>query len=210
MNNTQEQGKFIFARKNFQALYLAASASEIEYGLNWYKNANTIVRRIAKSLKLSVSIVSGVMSALSPNNKWERNILDCEALCKAFVLGLDIEAVKVCTFNVNKIKAWGILNGDNVESVIVTNKTLNFHLNIMYPTKNFVCIDTHMLNVAIHGFKRVALQAKTKAPTANDEAYYGLADAIVELAFEYGIVPCQMQAIIWAVYRNLTISEKDV
>jgi hypothetical protein len=46
----------------------------------------------------------GVIAALSPNNKWERNCIDAEAMIKTWSIGGDYNMIKVCTFNPNKRK----------------------------------------------------------------------------------------------------------
>ena len=58
--------------KNIIAIYKLANANEIKHGLTWYVNANADCKRIATQLELPIHIVIGVVSALSPNNKWER------------------------------------------------------------------------------------------------------------------------------------------
>jgi hypothetical protein len=58
----------------------------------------------------------GVIASLSPNNKWERNCIDAEAMIKTWSIGGDYNMIKVCTFNPNKAKAIAILELD-MESV---------------------------------------------------------------------------------------------
>ena len=56
------------------------------------------------------AIVVGVLSALSPNNKWERNVIDdTENMCVAYKSDIPLDDVKVCTYNANKQKAIKIL-----------------------------------------------------------------------------------------------------
>jgi hypothetical protein len=99
--------------KNIIAIYKLANPSEIKHGLTWYVNANTDCMRIANTLELPLHIVIGVVSALSPNNKWERNIVNAEDLCNAFINGQDMDSIKVSTYHKMKQKAWHI--GDNAK-----------------------------------------------------------------------------------------------
>lgn len=93
-----------------------AQATETECidGAAWYTVAKHEAQKIADRYELPLHIVVGVVAALSPTNKWERNVIDADALCAAYVGGDYMESVKVCTYKTMKEKAWGILssNGD--------------------------------------------------------------------------------------------------
>ena len=91
--------------------------------------------------------VSGVISAISPRNEWNKNKLDAENLCKEFVsnkyyqlplFDADYHTLlktKVSTFNTNKSKAVKILLNDDskIESILKGNKIVNF-LNVSMET----------------------------------------------------------------------------
>jgi hypothetical protein len=51
------------------------------------------------------------VSALSPNNRWERNKVDAKAVLRAVRDGVDCADVKVCTYDANKRKAFEIAKG---------------------------------------------------------------------------------------------------
>ena len=199
--------------KNFEALYLSANASQLEQGMSWYFTAHAIAKRLYEAYSaqgVTLRQVCGVISALSPNNAWTRNIIDAEILLNAFTSGLTMNDVKVCTFNTNKAKAWSILEGQDAETVITANKTLNFFLNIFVPSERYVCVDGHMLNAGVYGFTRKPLSAVKSTPNTKltDKTYYGWADVIATLAHKYDILPQQMQAVIWTVYRDLVVQPK--
>lgn len=129
----------------------------------------------------------------------------------AFVSGLTIDDVKVCTFNPNKQKAWKVLQGIDFEELVTANKTLNFFLNILDPSEEYVTIDSHQINAGIYGFQRMptGIDSKNhKVIKLNDTAYYMWADVIAELADKYSITPCQFQAVVWTVYRDLVLERK--
>ena len=126
--------------KNIIAIYKLANANEIKHGLTWYVNANADCKRIASKLELPIHIVIGVVSALSPNNKWERNIVNAEELCVAFINGQDMDSIKVSTYHKMKQKAWhimetmpnheetiSILNGQKIVSVSNGNIDIEPH-----------------------------------------------------------------------------------
>ena len=60
--------------ENIINIYNLSTPAERRRGLAWYATAFTDCERIANQFGLPVNIVAGVVSALSPNNKWERNI----------------------------------------------------------------------------------------------------------------------------------------
>ena len=60
--------------KNIIAVYKMATPDEIKQGIEWYLNATSDCKNIADRLSLPLHIVIGVLSALSPNNKWSRNL----------------------------------------------------------------------------------------------------------------------------------------
>jgi hypothetical protein len=60
--------------------YQKASKNQKQAGLDWYVAAHEEGWRLAVKYRLPVKKVAGIMAALSPNNKWERNILDTEIL----------------------------------------------------------------------------------------------------------------------------------
>ena len=73
---------------------------------------------IANQYGLNVETVAGVVSALSPNNKWDINIIDAENLIRAYLF--EIEYPKVCTFGTQRDKAIMMLenNYDNPKTCI--------------------------------------------------------------------------------------------
>ena len=60
---------------NLDHFFNLATNKQIRDGQSWYKNANLEANKIAKKHNLDVLKVSGVISALSPRNKWKRNLL---------------------------------------------------------------------------------------------------------------------------------------
>ena len=95
--------------KHIIAVYNLATPSEVEHGMTWYSNALAILKEMSQDFEMPTHIVVGVMSALSPNNKYERNLENTYALIRAFLMGQDMDSVKVSTYHTMKRKAWHIL-----------------------------------------------------------------------------------------------------
>jgi hypothetical protein len=136
--------------KNIIAIYKLANASEIKHGLTWYVNANADCKRIATQLELPIHIVIGVVSALSPNNKWERNIINAKELCEAFINGQDMDSIKVSTYHKMKQKAWHILETmptyDETITILNGKKIVSFFRNISGDEQD-ITIDGHARNI---------------------------------------------------------------
>ena len=92
--------------------YNESTLEERESGKAWYNEAKEYVRILSLKFNASPLICAGVVSALSPNNKWERNKIDAYAVLEAVSKGIPSNEVKVCTYNNNKRKAFSIARGD--------------------------------------------------------------------------------------------------
>ena len=94
------------------AKFTLATSQEVQLGVDWYPSALDIANRIAVKYGVSAETAAGVIAALSPNNRWERNIVDAENIIKCWAAGgtrSDLLAVKVCTYGKMKEKAIDIL-----------------------------------------------------------------------------------------------------
>jgi len=143
--------------ENILAIYKLATPEEKRDGIVWYADALRDCTRIAIDLDLPIHIVTGVVSALSPNNKWDRNVINARDLCQAFIDGDGIDSVKVSTYGANKRKAWSILEDmldhEGVIDRLKGQKTTSFYRNIM--GDDTCTIDGHARNIAYN--ERVGL-----------------------------------------------------
>ena len=69
------------------AKFTLATSQEVQLGCDWYRSAFQIADRISDKYGLPTETVAGVIAALSPNNRWERNIIDAEAIIKCWAAG---------------------------------------------------------------------------------------------------------------------------
>lgn len=107
--------------RNIKAIYELASAAEIADGKAWYPVAGDIASVIADQYGLTKSTVIACCAALSPRNRWERNVLDTETLIAAYVASGPVQAAltRVCTFRANKAKAIRVLEHEsNAEEAV--------------------------------------------------------------------------------------------
>lgn len=185
------------------AVFFSANEAEIQEGLSWYARADQVARSLAaRYLNDDYYLAAGIIAALSPNNRWERNIIDAEALIKTFTLGEDYDALKVCTFSKNKDKAIRILKGELPMDVLSGRKVRSFYQCII--GQDDVCVDGHAYSIWLG--QRVPTN---KTPKISDKLYDQIsqdyrtaAKQIYEITGCY-YQACQVQAITWVTWRNL-------
>lgn len=186
---------------NILAVYFSANAAELHEGHAWYSNATDICYHIADDAKLSLETVVGVLAALSPNNRWNKNVSDTERLIKVFQAGEDTDLLKVSTYNKNKEKAIRILNGEVPSDVLGGLKVRAFYHCIL--GRDAVCIDGHAY--AIWAGERIST---TKTPSISPKLYAAIADdyrtAALQISKIKGVelTASQVQAVTWVVWRN--------
>jgi len=188
--------------KNIIAIYKLANASEIKHGLTWYVNANTDCMRIANTLELPLHIVIGVVSALSPNNKWERNIVNAEDLCNAFINGQDMDSIKVSTYHKMKQKAWHILETmpsyDETITILNGKKIVSFFRNISGDETD-ITIDGHARNIYYNDRQGLT----TPNTNIRKLEYLDIQKAYLRASKKLGVKAYELQAITWVAWRRI-------
>jgi hypothetical protein len=185
---------------NIMACYRAADSVQVNEGLLWYSDAKQAAHDIAVKHNVAVYIVVAVIAALSPNNKWSRNVVNADALIGAFIRGDGIDSVKVSTYNKMKQKAWDILAArpdyDGAKRMLKGQKITSFFMDIMGEFN--VTIDGHARNIA-YG-ERVGLT--DDRTNIGVREYRAIQAAYEEAARRLRLMPYQLQAITWRVWRD--------
>ena len=193
--------------RNILATFYAATPVDIQEGKVWYTNAHEICRGLSDKYKLPLSTIVGVVSALSPNNKWDRNILDAENLIRAYCMGFDYP--KVCTFTGNKDKAITILeceidSSDNICAILKGNKTIAFFRGIYTNGQcDEITVDGHAFNIW-----RGLYTSLNEVPAISNKLYKTVSDAYKQAAESIydqtndDYSPSQIQAITWVCWRR--------
>ena len=190
-------------------LFFLSDDQDRQNGLDWYSNAYAICDRIASELGFSVDQIAGAIAALSPNNKWDRNIQDAENLARAIRAGIDTDSVKVCTFGNNKAKAIKILSSavDSAEivSILRGQKVVAFYLNIARNgDTDCPVIDGHAYNIAMGTVSNLR-----EVPSITPKGFETIQDLYRDAARQASLITGetisagQMQAITWVCYRRL-------
>lgn len=176
-----------------KAYYFLSTNLEKLNGEAWYANAYDECSRLADAYYMSVRTVVGIVAALSPRNKWERNISDAERI---ILCGSD---ATVSTFKANKEKALRISDGHEPLDVLVGNKVRAFFECIIsaYGHTSTVCVDSHSYAVACGYGERVQKRNISDFDYKTISAAYRLA------ADELGLKSYELQAITWLTYRRI-------
>ena len=168
-------------------------------GHDWYNHANSLMGSWGVSARLG----SGVVSALSANNRWARNLVDAENLISNFASGGRslAFATRCCTFNGGKLRAIAILESDTY-AVLKGPKQRAFSFCIERPERSdVVCVDGHAWHAAI-GRERHPLHAAGKMTALQ---YATVAAAYFRAAHVLGLRPMVLQAAVWTVYRGSAV-----
>jgi len=184
-------------RANLRTWYKRATAQEIASGKSWYSEAQAFAHELAQAHGVSSFVTAGVVSALSPNNKWERNKIDAEAVVVAALAGATPEQVKVCTYNKNKEKAFRILLG--VEKITPNSpKTYAFAQNVGNLSADHITVDKWHLRAC----QTSSLSAKDCKTSVTTKQYKEIERETAKVAHEYGLKGYEFQAIVWVTIRN--------
>lgn len=187
--------------RNILKVYRRATKEDIAQGIDWYERAHIAAQDISKYTNINIRTVIGVMAALSPNNKWERNVRDAEVMCVAWVNGDAMSDFKVSCYNTMKAKAWSILVDelDDDEDILTRlngQKIRSFYSNIVGLDE--VTIDGHALNIAL-GIRQGLTDDKTNM---GKKQYREMQQHYVRAAKRVKVKPHVLQAITWTTWRR--------
>ena len=185
-----------------------ASAADIAQGCSWYQRAYDLSVSFCHTYGLTLGQAVGVIAALSPNNKWVRNVADAEAMIKLWHAGTDPRITKVCTYNTNKDKAARILelespDDETIQEILSGQKVVAFYRCIA-GYRDAVCVDGHAF--AIFMGERIPT---TQTPSIGKALYAAITRSYIlasERSFEAcgrHLTPAQVQAVTWVTYRRL-------
>ena len=167
-------------------VFSQATPEQVETGIRWYRDAYLTALKLSRKHSIPVMRVIGVIAALSPNNKWERNIKDTESFLKSPSL-----ETKVCTFMGQRVKALAILKANSsseIREILSGRKTVSFFDNMLkHDQAHKVTVDLWMYRMS-----------DLKATRRNYEA---ISQAVIELSAKHKVLPHQFQAIVWSVVR---------
>lgn len=169
-----------------------ANEDQIQRGLAWYETAN----RIAESLHPDIETAGGVIAALSGSGgEWVKNVRNAESFIKTGKLPYG-------TVGDNVEKAQKILEGEHYTTVLPKGlKEANFARVIINPNDpHAVAVDTQHYDAST-GLKMPWKEARRGLESQG--RYNTIADATRMVAERKGLLPNQLQAIDWLVWKEL-------
>lgn len=175
-------------------VWAQATVGELDEGLHWYESA------FAFALTLDperTERAAGVIAALSPMKSWKDN---CILAVRAFEQGFASGAL-----GANVAKADAILSGADPLEILGGSKVRNFYKSILNPLDpDAVCIDRHAFDIAVGRITNDQTRGALKRKGVYEgfgAAYKRAARAISKEG--YDVVPAQVQAVTWTVWRRL-------
>lgn len=187
--------------KNILRVFDQVTPDELQHGKTWYTNALQECQSMADCHQLPLHIVVGVVAALSPTNKWGRNLVDAHYMCKTFVDGGYLEECTPCTYKTMRDKAWSILqsmphDANDTAFILRGPKITDFFLCIMGAD---VCvIDGHAWCIANND--RRTMQ---EVPSIGKKLRLELQAAYSKAGKKHGLTAYQMQASTWVAWRRI-------
>lgn len=186
--------------------YALSTEAERLNGRQWYDQAHMAALEMSAQHPTGIITTAGVIAALSPNNRWDRNLLDADHMIGTYYRsgGYDAGRCKVATYGAMRAKALAILklDGPTVEDVaaILNGRKITAFYRCILGDGQSVCVDGHAYSVW-YGEPIPT----TRTPDIGKRLYerissdYRLAAAMIG----EGLTPRQLQAITWLTHRRL-------
>lgn len=179
--------------KNLQAWYEKADADDVSEGMAAYSRYHDVMRMLGDHYGYPIERVVAVFSALSPNSDYVGNLRSTASVLRGINMGARADAIRTSGYNHCRDRAYTYATGerdfmDHAKGL----KTRAFYRNLVDPTDWYpVTIDGHM----VHAYDNSDGTMKdVQLPTRR---YHVIADDTRRLADRLGMIPHQLQAIIW-------------
>lgn len=190
--------KGIKMKKRLESYINNASLETIDNGMKWYDDANKYCQNISDSYSVSIELVASVVAALSPRNRWSRNLIDAENVISHFFKGTDLKsvgtfgkmlqkAVLLCNESLKHDERLSILNGRKIQS---------FYSNILGHSDK-VTIDT-WIDLAYSG----KYKPTKKRANLTLTRYKKIENDLLKLSKKYKVEAYRLQAIIWLEFQR--------
>lgn len=161
----------------------------------WYQDAYKIACNLAKKHNTQTERVAGIIAALSPLKRWDKNI----QLADDLLSGRKVGHTKVMVSKAYKVSKCDIAD---IPAVLNGNKITDFYSNIINPTcENRVTIDRHAIMIAMGGIH--ISQSDLVSLSNSDKKYSAVAEAYRRAAKKLGVRPLEVQAVTWVVWRKI-------
>lgn len=182
-----------------------ANDDHINNGLTFYNEAHDHCKKRALVHGLTVDQYVGGLAALSPGCYYQKNVIDIETVITYGDQVLIDDRLRVSTYGNNVHKCLKIIDGfDTAENVLANDrykKVISFYHNIMDPfSADHVTVDVWGLRALVDPLLH---KDKARNYCNTSRKYHECSRIYKTIAADHGLLPCQAQAIIWFVIRDL-------
>jgi hypothetical protein len=193
----------------FKRWYEDASGTDKANGMRWYAEAQSQAKlHWSQHLDGVVPFPTfvRVIAMLSPRLRWEANIQDALTLIvEGYVRKVPLRELSLNAYRTNAAKALATLEDTNYVWPATSMKTSSFYSNLLHGGGDIATIDTWMIRAVLWHPARPdhrPAMAPNDIPSLTKAHYVRLGRICGDLAYEEGIEPAQMQAIIWERIRR--------
>jgi hypothetical protein len=168
------------AAARFRFSMLGATAEAHAAARSWYADAARFCRVLAHGTGWTLPTAAAVVSAFSPRERWSVNKAKAVQYACGYTpsgLGANVRRADACV----RSGLDGLGNGPKIQAFA----------RAMLGEADAVVVDSWMCRAA-------GLASDSPTPTE----YAAIADAVRELATEYGMRPVDMQALLWILVRG--------
>ena len=169
-------------------------------GLDWYVLGYEFCKKLSEKYSQPLPVVCAIVSALSPATNWEQNKKDAVRLLESNEKGLSSKSFT--TYGQNVRKAHAILEDKldplNAFSMKTGPKTYNFFHNLLNPyDSDYVTVDRHAYTIAVGA----------NNGRISPLLYKKISDGYRRAAGKAGILPNQLQAVLWVTHRKENVNQ---
>jgi hypothetical protein len=177
-----------------------ADAVDIDEGRLSYFRYNEVLRNLAAFYSVGFAETVAVFAALSPNSDYQGNLRSTATVIKGWKAGVDVERIRVVTYNHCRDRAFEYLNGVSFLETVKGKKIRSFYLNILNPMDpEPVTIDGHAVNI----WRGRRMNLKEVAGPKGRFNYNEVARDYRSAAIRVGLLPNQVQAITWFTWKRV-------
>lgn len=184
---------------NLKAMYARADEVDRREGALAYLRYNALLGQIAGHYDFEMEQTVAAFAALSPNNDYYGNLRSLVSLLAGIRQNKPCDEITVSTYKACRNRAHGYATGTvSFPETVKGPKIRAFYFNILDPDdKRHVTIDGHMAAAyRAHG-------GTMKENIVKPREYTQIARAVKRLASREGLIPNQMQAILWFTRKRL-------
>jgi len=184
--------------------YENCTKQELLEGLMWYTDAQKFVFETHAIFEnriegLTRYRVAATVSALSPNNRWERNKVDTITVLTAVAEGLSPDSVKVCTYNANKFKAFGCAQG-SIEISAKSPKTHAFAMNVGLNSPEHITVDKWHIRACLTSPEQGVVDT---VESCTPVQYRRIEALTAQVAHNLGMKGYEFQASVWVEIKRV-------